>query len=221
MKILDGLWQVGGPGLTSTQDAAVYLVAAGGEAAVIDAGCGESHHRLAERIRDVLPAGTTIRYLFLTHCHFDHAGGASGLREIFACSIVAHEKDAVFLEQGDSAVTAASWYGSTMPRFHVDHTISVDRESFTVGNLDLTAVHCPGHSPGSIVVFATIQGKKVLFGQDVHGPLHPSLLSDPALYAHSLRQLLKMEADILCEGHFGIIRGRQEVREFISAYLER
>jgi glyoxylase-like metal-dependent hydrolase (beta-lactamase superfamily II) len=56
----------------------------------------------------------------LTHCHFDHTGGAERLRKDLGSKIVAHALDAVYLESGDSEVTAASWYGSRMNPLPVD-----------------------------------------------------------------------------------------------------
>jgi len=64
-----------------------------------------------------------------------------------------------------------------------------------------------------------MEDQKVLFGQDVHGPLHPSLLSDPTAYQTSLKKLLAFDADILCEGHFGVYRGKETVRKFIRSFL--
>ena len=51
MKIAQNLWQVGGGSLgslTAPEDAAVYLVRFGEQAALIDAGCGRGHQRLAD-----------------------------------------------------------------------------------------------------------------------------------------------------------------------------
>jgi len=59
----------------------------------------------------------------------------------------------------------------------------------------------------------------VLFGQDVHGPLDPTLLSDREDYRNSLNFMLDLKADILCEGHFGIYRGKEKVQEFIGSFL--
>lgn len=73
-KIVKGLWQVGGPGLTASEDAAIYLLLQGAEAAIVDAGSGNAHEILVDNIRAALPADTVIRYLFLTHCHYDHSG---------------------------------------------------------------------------------------------------------------------------------------------------
>jgi glyoxylase-like metal-dependent hydrolase (beta-lactamase superfamily II) len=66
---------------------------------------------------------------------------------------------------------------------------------------------------------AEIQSKRVLFGQDIHGPLHPSFLSDESDYRRSLEYLLDLKADILCEGHFGVYHGKDQVEIFIRQYL--
>ena len=58
-----------------------------------------------------------------------------------------------------------------------------------------------------------------MFAQDVHGPLHPSLLSDADDYQSSLRRLLALDADVLCEGHFGIFRGKGEIERFIRSFM--
>lgn len=44
----------------------------------------------------------------------------------------------------------------------------------------------------------------------MHGPLHPALLSN-ADYQASLQRLIDLDADVLCEGHYGIFKGRQEI----------
>ena len=84
---------------------------------------------------------------------------------------------------------------------------------------EVSLYHCPGHSPGSMVILATFGEKRVLFGQDVHGPLDPMLLSNRDDYLQSLKRMRDLDADILCEGHFGVYRGKKAVRRFIESYL--
>jgi len=62
-------------------------------------------------------------------------------------------------------------------------------------------------------------GDKVLFGGDVHGPLDDSLKSDKDAYQNSLQNMLELQADILCEGHFGVYKGKESVKQFISGYV--
>jgi len=220
MKITENIFQVGGDALSGPGDAAVYLVVFGGHGAIIDAGCGQGHKKIIDGIAQCTCPRATVDSLFLTHCHFDHTGGADALRKHYGCPVVAHEQDARFLEEGNNEVTAASWYGASLSPFTVDHRIRGHSEEFRIGSGTLRAFHWPGHSPGSVVYLTESEGKKVLFGQDVHGPLHPSLLSNRDDYLASLTMIIGLEADILCEGHFGVIKGKQEVHRFIQSYMK-
>ena len=219
-KIRDNLWQVGGSGLTDPGDAAVYLARYGGKAALVDAGCGRGHTRLVKHIRECLGEDAELEYLLLTHCHFDHTGGAEAVRAEFGCTIVAHELDAVYLESGDSEVTAASWYGSRLNPFFVDIKLRGEQSSLEIGSGSMTAIHWPGHSPGSVVYTTRMGGELVLFGQDIHGPIHPALLSDERQYQASLAKLVALDADILLEGHFGIFRTKEQIRQFIESFMK-
>jgi glyoxylase-like metal-dependent hydrolase (beta-lactamase superfamily II) len=219
MEIIPNLWHVGGSGLTAVEDAAVYLVRFGDQAFLVDAGSGFGHHKLIGNISKVLPADVEIVYLLLTHCHFDHTGGAAAVRAEYGCGIVAHELEAAYLESANDTVTAAEWYGAHMSPLTIDVKISGKKEIMRIGDGEVTLYHCPGHSPGSMVFTVTMDGQRVLFGQDVHGPLDPMLLSNRDEYLQSLRFLLDLEADILCEGHFGVFRGKKAVARFINSYL--
>ena len=220
MEIMGNLWQVGGAEYTSVEDAAIYLIRFGEKAALIDAGCGGAHDSLAANISDILPPDVEIEYLFLTHCHYDHTGGAAAVRDQFGCRIVAHEVDASFLEDGDSTVTAANWYDARMEPLKIDIKIKNIEETFKVGAGRIVAHHCPGHSPGSVVYLAELGSNLVLFGQDVHGPLDAAFLSNRDDYKRSLKFLAGLDADVLCEGHFGIYQGKKEVNQFIRTYLD-
>ena len=218
-RIKDNLWQVGGGGLTDPADAAIYLIRFGNKAALIDAGCGHGHSRLKKNIDQSLTQGVQLEYLLLTHCHFDHTGGAEAVRRDYGCRIVAHELDAVYLETGDPDVTAASWYGAGLEPLRIDIKLHGEESTIQIGTGNVTAIHWPGHSPGSVVYTAHVDGQLVLFGQDVHGPIHPALLSDEEQYQASLKKIAALEADILLEGHYGILQSKAEVRRFIQSFM--
>ena len=205
--------------MTDPADAAVYLVRFGDKAALIDAGSGRDQPELRENIAECLEPHVQLEYLLLTHCHFDHTGGANAVREEYGCRIVAHELDAIYLESGDNRVTAASWYGAHLEPFAVDLRLQGQESTLSIGSGTVTAIHGPGHSPGSVVYTTDIDGELILFGQDVHGPLHSELLSDEEQYLASLARLLNLEADLLLEGHFGIIEDKQDVRAFIESCI--
>ena len=100
MKITSNVYLVGGSNKSDPADAAIYLIMAGAEAALVDAGTGGGTDRVLQNIRNAGADPGALKYLFITHCHYDHTGGANALREKSGCKIVAHELDAGFLEVG-------------------------------------------------------------------------------------------------------------------------
>ncbi|MBF0525706.1 MAG: MBL fold metallo-hydrolase [Deltaproteobacteria bacterium] len=216
IKIRNNLWQVGGMGLTDPADAGIYLVRFGDKAALIDAGMGRNHSQLRENIAECLEPNAQLEYLLLTHCHIDHTGGAQAVREEYGCRIVAHELDAVYLESGDNRVTGAAWCGGRLEPLAIDIKLQGRESAMAIGNGTVTAIHCPGHSPGSVVYTTNLDGRLILFGQDIHGPVHSKYLSNEQDYLESLGRLIDLQADILLEGHFGVIEPKEEVRAFIE-----
>ena len=60
----------------------------------------------------------------------------------------------------------------------------------------------------------------MLFGQDIHGPF--ILIGDQIKVWHqSMLELLDYGADILCEGHAGVIEPDREVRSFIQGFIKQ
>jgi len=217
--ITNEIFQVGGTGFTSAEDAAIYLIGIQDHAALVDAGCGRSTEKLFRNIRSHGTELNEIERLLITHCHYDHTGGIKALRQRTNCKVVMHELDAVFLEEGNESVTGATWYGGSLQPMSVDIKLTGDQTTIELGARKIDAIHVPGHSPGSLVYVMESEGLKVLFGQDVHGPIHPSLLSKREDYIRSLNLMISLQADILCEGHYGIFRGKQEVADFIGSFL--
>ncbi|MEN6439897.1 MAG: MBL fold metallo-hydrolase [Syntrophobacter sp.] len=221
MEITSEVFEVGGGHLTAPEDAAIYLIKFGQESALFDAGCGHETVRLLANIEKCGVDPRHLKFLLLTHCHYDHTGGAAELKRRIGMDIVAHERDARFLEAGDNRVTAASWYGAKLKPFQVDRKLEGAGGDITLGGRKIEAIHAPGHSPGSTVYLTESDGLRVLFAHDVHGPLDPSFLSNAGDYHASLGMLLEIRADILCEGHYGVYKGKEEVAGFIRQFMKR
>lgn len=216
--ICDGVWQVGGAGLSDGSDCLVYALDLG-ELVLVDCGAGTSWPRIRKQIDStgLDPAG--IHTLLLTHAHLDHIGAAAEIRAETGCRVVAHEADADPIEAGARERTAASMYGMDLAPCPVDHRVAGEGETLRFSSGELRLVHTPGHTPGSMVAVTERDGERVLFGQDLHGPFHPAFESDKAQWRASMDRVLALEADILCEGHYGIYRGAEAVREFIAEQL--
>lgn len=161
-----------------------------------------------------------IKHCILTHFHIDHIGSCAELKKFNKkVNFYAHDLDADAIEEeGHEKETVASWYGikynpiKLLKRFKGD-------EILNFGEFEFQCIHTPGHTPGSISILIEIEGTKILFGQDLHGPIIPGI-SNFADYQDSLRKLLNLNADILCEGHFGIYNPADSVRRYIEGYIE-
>lgn len=219
--IHEGIYLIGGSSLSHFQDATVFVIDCGSELVMIDSGAGKGSKAIEKNIRDIPLDPARISSLILTHCHVDHIGAAKYFRDAFGCRIIAHELDADAIGTGDPARTAASWYGTRLPQTPVDVRLQHELEILRAGNDELYCVHTPGHTPGSISVYLDRKGKRILFGQDIHGPFSDSFDSDISLWRQSMERLISLEADILCEGHFGIFIGRKRVEEYIRGYLDQ
>ncbi len=219
LKVVEGVFMVGGPSMSHHADCCVYLIDAGKSLVLVDSGVGIESKRIVENIRDAGYNPEDIEYLIGTHKHIDHIGGNHFFKNSFNCKIVMHELDAAAVESGDQLTTGAQLYGVKLHPCKVDVKIS-QTTNLTVGPLNLKLIHTPGHTPGSLSILLKKEGKHILFGQDIHGPIEPSWGSDIDQYCKSMRLLLSFNPDILCEGHFGIYVSPQKVKAYIERYLQ-
>jgi len=219
--IAEGIYIIGGPNISHSSDATSFIIDCGSELVMIDSGAGRSFRTLVKNIEDAGFDPYSISTIVLTHCHIDHIGSAPDFRNSFGCLLVIHEGDAAAVEQGDQILTAAHWYDTVFPPTPIDRKLTGDHEVLQCGSEELHCLHTPGHTPGSIAVYIDRGGKRILFGQDIHGPFLPSFGSDIQEWKKSMQKLLDLNADVLCEGHFGIFRLRVKVEQYIKDYLRQ
>lgn len=162
-----------------------------------------------------------IKHCILTHFHIDHIGASHDLKILNpSIKFYAHDLDADAIEEkGHEEKTAANWYGVDYKPVKLERRLLGDTEILKFGKLEFQCIHTPGHTPGSISVLLEIKGKKILFGQDIHGPFMDSFGSDLNDYQASMQKLLDLNADILCEGHFGIFQPASEMNKYIKRYM--
>ncbi len=212
--VAPGIYLVGGEGLTFGGDCLIYLVA-GPPVVLIDAGANRAVLRLLDNVAEAGFEPQDIDLCLLTHCHVDHIGGIKNLRDLTGCRLAAHEEDAPAIAEADPVRTAANWYNIKLPKVEVDEILFGDAGE--IGGLHW--LHTPGHTPGSIAAYLDGEAGRVLFAQDVHGPFTPDFGSDLDAWRASMEKLLRLEADILCEGHFGVYKGKDAVEQYIRSQL--
>lgn len=218
--VLEGVFQVGGQGLSGPGDCCCYLVDAGeGTAVLIDAGLGGEPDLLFRNIEETGHRVRDVVALVLTHCHIDHIGGAPGIVDASMCEVVAHVDDRAAIEGGDAVRTAADAYGVPSPQLEVTRPISSDGGPLDLGSCHLTMVHTPGHTPGDISPMLMRGGRTVIFANDVHGPFRSAWGSDIRAWRRSMDRLIALAPDVLCEGHYGVLQPRGSALGFIREMM--
>jgi glyoxylase-like metal-dependent hydrolase (beta-lactamase superfamily II) len=216
-EIVKDIFMVGGPEITEGRDGCIYLMSLG-ELILIDAGAGWSVDKIIKNVEGLGFDFKNLTKILLTHCHIDHIGGAPEIRRRFGAKIYIHQLDAPPLENGDLILTAANWYQTSFPPTSVDVKFNLREETLTVGDQKVICLHTPGHTPGSMCFYLDKDGKRILFAQDLHGPILKEFGSNLEDYNRSTKKLLDLDADILCEGHFGIYKTKKDVRNYILSY---
>jgi glyoxylase-like metal-dependent hydrolase (beta-lactamase superfamily II) len=214
-RISENVYQVGGASISDVRDGAIYLLDRG-ELVLIDSGAGIGFEQTVQNIEAVGFNPAKISAVILTHCHMDHIGGAPQFRHQFGSRIVMHALDAKIVERGDQHMTAAWCFGVFLRPFPIDIKLHGEQGQLSFGDYKVNWIHIPGHSPGSIAIYVDIGGKRVLFGQDISAPLLEDFKCNPVAWRNSMDKLLALEADILCDGHAGVIRPKNRVQAYIQ-----
>lgn len=96
--------------------------------------------------------GVTIREVWLTHGHLDHAGAADEIRERTGASVIGPHKDDQWLL--DDIVRQWQKYGITSgPRNVVPDRYLDDGDTLALAGETFHVVHTPGHTPGHVVIY--------------------------------------------------------------------
>jgi glyoxylase-like metal-dependent hydrolase (beta-lactamase superfamily II) len=215
----------------------VFLIRDGNEAAIVDAGFGddESFNKRMEVLGDL--GGARLKYILITHHHYDHSSGAHRLREATRAQIVVHRAEEELLlhpkmesadieipeEQKEARERAKQWMAEAakaVPDVRVE-----DGQVLEVGSLRLRCVHAPGHTAGHLCLVLEDDG--VLFaGDNVLGvgtaAIGPPPHGDMAEYIRSLKKMQALEARLLAPGHGPLVQEpRRKIQELIDHRQQR
>ena len=129
------------------------------EAILVDPG-GEADKILGE----IEKLGLTLKEIWLTHGHLDHAGGAQDIREKTGVPVIGPHKDDQFW-MDDIEGQWAKYGHAGMGRNIVPDRYLEDGDTLTLGGAEFGIVHTPGHTPGHVVIYN--QDMKIAFVGDV------------------------------------------------------
>lgn len=211
-----GIYLIGGPMLTHMLDANVYLVLSEKRRGiVIDSGTGLGFENM---LRNILELGINpfkdIEYVILTHCHIDHAGGASALYYGLGVKTVAHEPDSLFIREGNPDKTLAKKLGLEFKPSPITVNLRKEYETLEVDEMVFEIIHTPGHTQGSVSVYFEIHGNKVLALGDTI--LSEEQNEDFHALKRSLSKILQYDFEIVLGGHDYISKnGRAFIEKFL------
>lgn len=108
--------------------------------------------------------GVTVKEIWLTHGHLDHAGGAEDIREELGIPVIGPHKDDQFwldlIEESWAKYGQAGMGRNLKPDRYLE-----DGETLKLGDTEFSVVHTPGHTPGHVVIYN--QDLKIAFVGDV------------------------------------------------------
>jgi hydroxyacylglutathione hydrolase len=133
--------------------------------------CVDPGEETGEIVATLERLGLELQAIALTHAHMDHVGGVAALKRACpAAEVVLHEADeplyfALPQQPALLGIPREQWrhYG-----FEYESPPPVERhwqdgETYMVGALSFKVLHCPGHTPGHVVLFEPTE-RKVFVG---------------------------------------------------------
>lgn len=222
-KITDNVYFVG----TFDWSSSSHLIDTGEGLILIDSGFPYAMDLVLENIEKFGFKLSDIKYLLISHGHYDHMGSSVVLREKYGTKLALGKADRLYAN-GELDLTWAKELGFdyTLP-FEPDFLLN-DGDKITLGNTTIKCYHTPGHTPGtmSFVFNSHYNGKEYVcatFGGAGINTLEKSFLekySLPYNCREDFRNSLHKMADVKVDIHLGNHPFNSNTKEKIKLWEE-
>ena len=115
-----------------------------GEAALVD--CTDASQKMLDFI-----GNANLKYILLTHGHFDHIGGVPEIKEKFGAKVVISEADSEMLSSGKASL--AAFCGINQQNTSADILVAEGSE-IMLGKTKISVIATPGHTKGGVCYLA-------------------------------------------------------------------
>ena len=151
-----------------TKPASTHVVDTGEGLIVFDTGYQHSLYVLIDNIYRMGLKLADVKYIFLTHGHIDHFGGAKALRDLTGAKIALGAEDRLYAN-GALDLSYAKELGMAFKETFEPDVLLYDGDEITLGNTTVKAVATPGHTPGAMSFFFDVTDGKESFRAGLHG----------------------------------------------------
>ncbi len=207
-ELLGDTWYVGTCGIS-----AILVIGEDGHV-LIDSGVEDAAPLVLDNIRALGIDPRDIRYLLMSHEHFDHVGAHAALVEATGAQVIASPKAAQVLASGEaSADDPQADIHPAMTPVKVDRVVS-DGEALKLGGKEFTVHFTPGHTPGAMSWtwnacalpwqppvcrrVAYVDSLSPVSADDYRFSDHPAVIAD---FRRSIATVAKLPCDLLATPH--------------------
>jgi metallo-beta-lactamase class B len=217
-----------------TRDLGSYLITTSAGHILLDGAMPGSERLIEDSIRKLGFKTSDIRLLLITHAHMDHVGTLAHFKKLTNAPLAVMSPDDELLKSGG---TKDYLYANVEP-FHfpavtADRTLR-DGETITLGDVQMTAHHTPGHTRGCTTWTTTVneggRAYRVVFTGSVSVNPGTRLVKDPSYpgiaadYQRAFKVLDSLQPEIFLSAHASFFdldakRGRvatEGVRAFVD-----
>lgn len=211
--------------------ASVHVLERDGHAVIVDTGANSAVPLVMHALAALGLKPEAVEYLFLTHVHLDHAGGAGRLLErLPRARVIVHPRgaphliDPTRLEAATIAVYGRAafekLYGKLVPIPQERVYETSDGEQLPFGRHELSVLHTPGHALHHQVLFD--HEASAVFSGDTFGlsyreldteagpfivPTTTPTQFDPQQLLASIRRIVELAPESVYLTHFGRVSG--------------
>ena len=206
-KIFGNSYFVGTDGLSA------ILIAGNQGLILLDGGLEQSAALIDANIRKLGFKTEDVRLIVNSHGHYDHAGGIAALQRASGATVAASPSGADALQRGENTTDDPQYgFGKADNAFPPVKNVKVikDNEVLSVGNIAITAVFTPGHTPGSTTwTWRSCEGSQCLnlvYADSISAVAAPGFkyTAEPervSLFRRSISRVAELPCDIVVSTH--------------------